>query len=68
MLASVMRSCIDSAPIALARVLDRLVVPAVHAEPAAQEQHHVLGGDAVAEPAAPLDQDGMRHLAARSRR
>ncbi|MNL06184.1 hypothetical protein D3C87_1268150 [compost metagenome] len=44
-----------------AGVLDGLVVAAGHAEPGAQEQHHVLGADAGAQRAAPVDADGLRH-------
>src|SRR5258706_23267 len=45
-----------------AAVFDRLVLAAVHAEPADQEQHHVLRGDARREDTVELHPDGVRHL------
>ena len=61
MLASVMRSCIGSRADRFAAEVHRLGAAAFHAELAAQEQHHVLGDHARAEPAAPFDLDRLRH-------
>ena len=46
----------------LAGIFDRLVATAIHAQPSAQRQHHVLGDDPGPEPVFPFDQDRFGNL------